>query len=315
MSLTPAPFFSDIAFGAPGGAAHWVHASDGTKLRIGVWGHEDAKGTVLIFPGRTEFIEKYDLCATALAQRGFASMAIDWRGQGLSDRLLDDPQMGHVAHFSDYQKDVDTMVRAARTMDMPRPFFLLAHSMGGAIGLRAAMEGLSVQATTFTGPMWGIRLAPHLRPLAWALSHLMPHVGQGHRLPPGTRIEHHVMVDGFENNLLTRDADQFEMMRKQLEAHPELALGGPSFVWLREALLETRHLASRPSPNLPCLTFLGTNERVVDIPAIERRMSSWKRGELALVKDGEHEVLMECAAIADPLFDKMATLFLSGGHG
>lgn len=315
MSLTPAPFLSEIAFGAAGGAAHWAQTSDGIRIRLGVWERPGAKGTVLIFPGRTEFIEKYDLCADTLAQRGFASMAIDWRGQGLADRLLDNPLMGHVAHFPDYQKDVDAMVRAARTLDMPRPFFLLAHSMGGAIGLRAAMEGLSVQATAFTGPMWGIRIAPHLRPVAWALSHMMPHMGQGHLLPPGTRIEHHVLADGFEDNLLTRDPEQFEMMRKQLEVHPELALGGPSFVWLREALLETRHLAGRPSPSLPCITFMGTNERIVDVPAVKRRMSTWKRGTLELVDGGEHEVLMENATISDALFDKMATLFLSGGHG
>lgn len=315
MSLSPAPFLSDIAFGEKGGAAHWAQTSDDLRVRIGQWSQSEAKGTVLIFPGRTEFIEKYDGCAAALGRRGFASMAIDWRGQGLADRLLDNALVGHVGHFTDYQKDVNALVRAARTLEMPRPFFLLAHSMGGAIGLRAAMEGLSVQATAFTGPMWGIRIAPHLRPVAWTLSHVMPRVGQGHRLPPGTTIEHHVLTDGFQDNLLTRDPEQFEMMRKQLEAHPELALGGPSFVWLREALLETRHLASRPSPNLPCVTFLGTNERIVDIGAVHRRMDAWKRGTLELVPDGEHEVLMESAAIADPLFDRMTELFLSGGHG
>lgn len=315
MQLEPAPFLSDIAFGEPGGAAHWAQTSDGVRIRIGHWNLAKARGTVLIFPGRTEFIEKYDRCATALAQRGLASMAIDWRGQGMADRLLDNPLIGHVAQFPDYQKDVDAMVRAARKLDMPRPFFLLAHSMGGAIGLRAAMEGLSVQATAFSGPMWGIRIAPHLRPVAWTLSQLMPRVGQGHRLPPGTKIEHHVLVDGFKDNLLTCDPDQFDMMRRQLEAHPELALGGPSFIWLREALMETRHLASRPSPNLPCVTFLGTNERIVDVQAVKQRMAIWKRGELALVDKGEHEVLMESPAVADPLFDKMAALFLSGGHG
>lgn len=315
MALTPAPFLSDIASGAAGGAAHWVTTSDDIRIRVGHWRPEAAKGTVLMFSGRTEFIEKYDRCAASFATRGLASMAIDWRGQGLADRLLDNPLIGHVGHFTDYQKDVDAMVRTARELDMPRPFFLLAHSMGGAIGLRAVMEGLSVQATAFSAPMWGIYLAPHLRPMAWALSHMMPRIGQGHRLPPGTQIEHHVLTEGFDDNLLTRDRDQFEMMRKQLETHPELALGGPSFVWLREALLETRHLASRPAPNLPCVTFLGTNERIVDVPSIHRRMASWARGRLELVENGEHEVLMESDAVANPLFDLMADLFRSGGHG
>ena len=176
------------------------------------------------------------------------------------------------------------------------------------------MEGLAVQATAFTGPMWGIGLAPHLRPLAWILSQLMPKIGQGHRLPPGTTIDHHVLCGDFEENLLTRDRAQFEIMRQQLTLHPELTLGGPSFVWLREALIETQHLASRPAPNLPCITFLGSNERIVDVAQIHARMAEWKKGRLEIVENGEHEVLMESETISGPLFDAMTDLFLGGDH-
>ena len=52
-----------------------------------------------------------------------------------------------------------------------------------------------------------------------------------------------------------------------------------------------------------------------DGPAIHKRMANWKRGTLERVEDGEHEVLLESAAVADPLFDKITNLFLSGGHG
>lgn len=313
MSLSPAPYFDDIAHGPVDGAAHWVSTSDDVRIRVGHWPAQDAKGTVLIFPGRTEYLEKYGQIAKALSARGLSSMAIDWRGQGLADRLLDDPVIGHVDHFSDYQKDVAAMMRAARALDLPRPYFLLAHSMGGAIGLRATMEGLAVRAITFSGPMWGIKIAPHLKPAAWVLSHTMPRIGQGHRLPPGTRMEHHVLSDGFEENLLTRDPAQFEIMRQQLVAHPELTLGGPSYVWLREALLETRHLSGRAAPNLPCLTFLGSNERIVDIPAIQSRMQSWKGGHLEIVPEAEHEVLMEGLDVTTGLFDQIAALFLETG--
>lgn len=310
MTLSAAPYFHEIAYGPEGGAAHWITTSDNVRLRMGHWPLAKAKGTVLIFPGRTEFVEKYGQIATGLATHGLASAAIDWRGQGLAQRLLDNPLVGHVEHFSDYQKDVAAMMRTARDLDLPRPYFLLAHSMGGAIGLRAVIEGLAVRAVAFSGPMWGIRIAPHLKPAAWLLSHAMPRVGRGHSLPPGTRLEHHVLTDGFEGNLLTRDPSQFEIMQEQLIAHPELSLGGPSFVWLREALLETRHLMGRPSPNLPCVTFLGSNERIVDLPAIHSRMSAWNGGHLEIVPEGEHEVLMEGGAVTAPLFAQMAQLFL-----
>jgi lysophospholipase len=240
-----------------------------------------------------------------------AAAAFDWRGQGLSTRLLDNPLVGHVAQFPDYQKDVAAFVRAARTLSLPRPYFLLAHSMGGAIGLRSLMEGLAVRSVVFSAPMWGIRIAPHLRPAAWTLSHVMPWVGQGHRLPPGTKLDHHVLVDGFKNNLLTRDEAQFNIMREQLTRHPQLRLGGPSLIWLREALLEVRHLAGRASSNVPCITLLGTNERIVEIAPIEERMRNWPDGQLELVPDAEHEVLMEGADTTGPLFDRMAEHYLN----
>lgn len=311
MRLAPAPYFGAVAHGPEGGAAHWLTTSDNKCLRIGSWPFAQAKGTVLIFPGRTEFIEKYGQTAQTLAQRGFASMAMDWRGQGLADRLLDDPMIGHVDHFADYQKDVAAMLEAADLLKMPQPFFLVAHSMGGAIGLRAAMEGLPVRAAVFSGPMWGIHLAAHLRPLAWVLSHAMPALGQGHRLPPGTRIENHILEDGFDGNLLTRDRVQFDIMHEQLNKHPELVLGGPSFTWLREALLETRALRRRPAPSIPCITYLGSNERIVDVSEIHRRVSLWPNGRLEIIEDGEHEILMERPEVTGEVFDQIADFFLA----
>lgn len=314
MTLSPAPYHSKIAYGPAGGAAHWVQTSDGLRLRVGHWPLAQANGTVLIFPGRTEFIEKYGQTASAFAALGLASAAIDWRGQGLSERILDNPLIGHVARFTDYQKDVAAMVTCAQALGLPRPYFLLAHSMGGAIGLRAVMETTIFDAVAFSGPMWGLQIAPHLRPFAWTLSHLMPLVKQGHRLPPSTRMDHHVVVDSFEGNLLTRDAEQFEIMRQQLLSYPELTLGGPSYVWLREALREMHHLGSRASPHLPAVTFLGTNERIVEVSAIYTRMESWKGGHLEIVPEGEHEVLMEAPEQTAPLFEQMADLFL-GARG
>ena len=309
MPLEPAPFYGDISYGPQNGAAHWVKAADGTRIRIGHWPLAEAIGTVFIFPGRTEFVEKYGQTAAALADRGYASVAIDWRGQGLADRLLDNKLVGHVDRFLDYQLDVAAMIQTASELDMPRPFFLLAHSMGGAIGLRALVEGMDVQAVAFSGPMWGIKIAPHLRPLAWTLGHIMPRIGHGHRLPPGTQLEHHVLTDGFDDNLLTRDRVQFDIMHDQLVAHPELALGGPSFVWLREALMETRRLASIRSPDLPCITFLGSNERIVEVSEIHRRMTEWPGGDLQIVQNGEHEVLMERSEVSGPIFDQITELF------
>ncbi|MBY5932066.1 alpha/beta hydrolase [Tateyamaria omphalii] len=309
MTFEAAPLFTDVHPAPLPGSAYWLRAEDGVRIRVGCWRPDGAKGTVLMFPGRTEYVEKYAPSAGALAERGFATIAVDWRGQGLADRLHEERRLGHVNEFSDYQRDVAAVVDAARTLRLPEPYFLLGHSMGGCIGLRALYEGLPVNAAGFTGPMWGIRISPHLRPVAWALGHMMPVIGQGHRLPPGTIIDSYVLTSDFDDNLLTTDIEMFDMMRDQLTAHPELALGGPSFVWLREALQETLALSRMPAPNLPCDTFVGTNERIVHVGRIHQRMDGWDDGHLHQIQNGEHEVLMEDARTRAGIFDTLAHRF------
>lgn len=309
MDLTPAPFFTDVHPGPEGGAAYWALTSDEKRIRVGHWPVENARGTVLLFPGRTEYIEKYGVTANELAEKRLATLCVDWRGQGLADRLVKDPLVGHVEAFADYQKDVAAMMRAARALSLPRPFFLLAHSMGGCIGLRAVMEGLSVQAAAFSAPMWDIRIDPPLRTIAQVLSTVMPHFGKGSNLPPGRTTKPYVLDAVFDDNMLTTDKEMYKMMCDQLVAHPELCLGGPSYVWLREALAETKHLSSRAAPNLASIAWLGTRERIVGVDEIKKRMTRWTGGELIMVDGAEHEVLMEGPATRSFVLDGIEKLF------
>ncbi|MEO0938518.1 MAG: alpha/beta hydrolase [Pseudomonadota bacterium] len=310
MTLEAAPLFTDVMPGPDARAAYWATTSDGLRIRLGHWGvPEGAKGTVLFFPGRTEYVEKYALVAGALLERGYATLTIDWRGQGLASRMLDEPRVGHVESFMDYQTDIAAMLDAARALSLPEPFFLMGHSMGGCIGLRALHEGLPVAAAAFTGPMWGIRIPQHMQPLAWVLGRLMPAIGQGHSLPPSTKIQSYVLADPFENNLLTRDREMWDMMGNHLRAHPELQLGGPSYIWLHQALMECNALARLPAPSVPCIVFQGTNERIVHTGRIADQMARWPNGTLRLIAGGEHEVLMEGPAVRGAILDEVVAHF------
>lgn len=310
MSLTPAPLFDDMVGVPTDGAAYWLTTSDNIRIRVARWLPEGtARGTILMLPGRTEYIEKYGDTAREFRERGFAILVIDWRGQGLADRLTDDRRLGHVIDFPDYQKDLTATMALAEELDLPQPFHLIGHSMGGGIGLRAVMEGLPVQSCVFTGPMWGIGMSPALRPVSWALTTIAPMVGLGLRLPPSTRYESYVKALPFDGNTLTTDPEAYEMMQSHLGAHPELGLGGPTLVWLREALTECRELAARPSPDIPCLTLLGAEEQIVDLDAVRKRMAIWPRGTLDVVDGARHEVLMEAADIREHAFERMDDLF------
>jgi lysophospholipase len=308
LTQSPAPFFDDVADAPTGAKTVWLNTKDGIRIRVAHW-RAGNKGTVLIFPGRSEYVEKYGPAAGDLASRGYSTVTVDWRGQGLADRLLADRALGHVGSFLDYQKDVAALIRFVTHEKLPEPHFLIAHSMGGCIGLRALHEGLPVRAVAFSAPMWGIRMMPVLRPVAWAVSALAPCIGLADRLVPGTSAETYVLEAEFEGNVLTRDAKMFEFMRRQQSEHPDLALGGPTLRWLHEAMSETHALARMPSPDIAGVTLLGSRERVVNVAAIHQRMAHWPNAQLHIIEGAEHEPMMENALIRAQFFDKSVACF------
>ena len=80
---------------------HRRHGQDarwrGAALRA--LGFDAGKGTVCVFGGRGEFIEKYFETISELRQRGFAVAIMDWRGQGHSSRQLPDRAQGACRRF------------------------------------------------------------------------------------------------------------------------------------------------------------------------------------------------------------------------
>ena len=77
-----------------------IKTPDGAELRFARWAPPaERKGTVCVFTGRSEQIEKYFETVRDLRDRGFAVAMIDWRGQGHSSRRLRDSAQGLCARF------------------------------------------------------------------------------------------------------------------------------------------------------------------------------------------------------------------------
>lgn len=308
--MDDAPFFPQVAEGPDNVRAYWINAEDKVRLRVAHWPLEGSpKGTVLLLQGRTENIEKYGRTAEALHAAGYAAFAIDWRGQGLSDRLTDDRMTGHVVRFSDYQKDVAAMTEAAAALDLPKPWYLIGHSLGACVGLRAIIEGLPISACVFTAPLWGINLSTFQRLAAWPLSWAAQFMGKGHVYAPGTRGESYVLHTAFEDNRLTHDPDMYKYYIDISESLVDQQIGGPSMGWLFQALKETRSLTKLPSPDIPCITFCGAEDSIVAIPAVQDRMARWPRGRFELVDNARHDVLHESPHIRDEVLNRILDLF------
>lgn len=306
--MDPAPYRADLAEAPEGAEAVWVRADDGIRLRLSLH-RTGTKGTVLVLPGRTEWAEKYGRVVSHIAQMGYASLVIDWRGQGLSDRLLPNRLKGHVEDYPDYQMDVQAALDCARDAELPEPYFMIAHSMAGAIGLRAVMQDMPVRGAVFSAPMWGVQFPLWARPVAGLMGTLAGWTGLGTSFAPTTGPVHYVLANPFQGNLLTTDPDEYQFMKDHLTAEPDFAVAGPTMQWVHEAHCECQWLATQPSPDLPCLTLLGTNERIVPSAPVHARMADWPAGDLVMIDGGEHEILMESPDKLDPVLARIAAFF------
>lgn len=308
--MEQAPFYSEIAEGPIGGQTFWVNTDDKIRLRVGLWQSKKTKqGTVFFLPGRTGYIERYGRIATKLSKIGLASFVIDWRGLGLSDRLVNDQSACHVGQYADYQHDVNAMLEAAKNLDLPKPWYLIGNSMGACIGLRAMAEGLKVTACAFIAPMWGINLSPVQYHAATAISWAAQAIGKESAYAPGYNGQNYVVKTAFADNTMTNDENMYRYWTQQAHAQPDLLIGGPTMGWLFQSLKECKSLSTLRSPNIPCIVFRGDDDVDVDIQAIKDRMANWPNGRFEQIPNAKHDVLNEIPEIREDVLSKILDLF------
>jgi len=127
-------------------------------------------------------------------------------------------------------------------------------------------------------------------------------------LSPGSKRTTYVALQPFKDNMLTTDPDMYSYMQNQASEHPELTLAGPTTGWLFAALSEMRALAALPAPDIPAVSFLGTNEHIVESDPIHDLMQRWPKGTLKIEQGCKHEVLMETLAVRTRVYDAIDVL-------
>ena len=279
-----------------GGVATMVRAADGVTIRVARWHPAgDSLGTVVICTGRAEFIEKYFETVGELLERRLTVVVFDWRGQGLSGRELSNRRKGHIDDFSLYERDLDALAAQVLGPFCPRPWFALAHSMGGAILIAQSRAGRSPFARIVTtAPMidlHGLRLPRLARLLAEALDA----AGLGAAFIPGGNARA-TMSRAFDGNVLTSDPQRFKRFAELMAADPLAVIGDPTIGWINAAFRLMADFADGEYPRLvvtPMLVFSGGDDRVVDSRAVERFAQRLKAGRVIAIPNARHEILME----------------------
>lgn len=276
----------------PGGDVFALVAGDGVQLRAAYWTAQSTpRGTVILLQGRSEVIEKYFEIVAELLQRGFAVATLDWRGQGASARLLENPLKGHLLRFADFRLDLAALLAALAEKRAEGPFIVLAHSMGALVALEALhAEPQRFKGAILTSPLLGIK-APLPGPAARIFATFGP--AQSF-VPGGARFD--PLREAFATNPVTNDGRRFARNIGIVDRTPQLALGSPTFGWVSAAYgAIARVMAPRfaNALNDPLLMFSAGEEKIVDNRAIARFAARLPKGRLVEIPGAKHEIMME----------------------
>ena len=273
----------------------------GFKIRYAIWkaARSPLKGTVCIFQGFGESIEKYFEVVADLRRRGYGVAILDWRALGGSEGPT--RARGHVGSFADYDEDVLRFMKDIVLPDCLPPYFAIGHSMGGHVMLRfSTMETCWFERMVLTGPM--IEIHPSKlgapRGVIRALTEFGAFVGAGGLAPTTSDVPWGLRP--FEGNLLTTDLERFERNRAVLEAYPYLGVDAPTVSWVRAALRSSNMLgdeAFQKSVKVPLLLVASGSDTIVDNEAIETFAMNVKMGSHILVAGARHEILAEQEAL------------------
>ncbi len=274
-----------------------IKTPDGVNLRYARWQPPAGrKGTVCIFQGRSEWIEKYFETVRDLRARGFAVASLDWRGQGLSDRMLSDRRKGYVRDFADYDTDLETFMREIVLPDCPPPIFGLGHSTGATILIRAAHKGRRwFDRMVLTSPLIRLGGVDYTMGAGPIIVRAMRLAGFGSMYVPKSDTS---IVESrpFLGNILTSDPVRYARNAAVLEAEPALALGAPTVAWVDSAYRAMAQLQERSYPayiRQPILIVAGGSDQVVSTLAIEDFATMLRAGSHLVIVGAQHEILME----------------------
>ena len=282
------------------------------RLRYACWNvPATSKGTVVLLSGRGEFIEKYATEVVGeLMGRGYCVFAMDWRGQGLSDRALADRGKGHIDNFSTYMADLQLFLDKVVAPSAPRPILALCHSMGAHIMMRVLAENGSgaISAGVLCSPMTALKREAMLRSVLMLMPEV-PAVDERYLFGAGPFL---VFAREFDANFVTHDERRYRFTDQWFAADPRLALGGPTLGWGRQAV---RSMTAAVAPGylerieLPLVLISAGEDPLIESHSHDAVAARLKHGEHFIIGGAKHEVMMETdelRALFWQAFDRLA---------
>tara|TARA_X000000368_G_scaffold372219_1_gene322419 strand:- start:180 stop:1139 length:960 start_codon:yes stop_codon:yes gene_type:complete len=274
--------------------SYFVNMDDGIKIRVCHWLQQEEKsaGTIFLQQGHNEFIEKYYETIQEFIDRGYSVICFDWRGQGMSDRMIYDFNKSFITDFKRHDKDLENILEEIIDPFFPKPLIGIGHSMGGCLMLSAFHN----HPTKFThgilsAPMLGFKNENFLRTASSLMNFFKKDTDYliGSKPNMGTETP-------FEENDLTSDKDRYKRIQMLVRKKPSVRLWGVtnSFakaVNKRFKIIRKKNWAEQI--NLKILIVNSLKDRVVYSKKIAEMSKRLKNSIIIDFDNCEHEVFME----------------------
>ncbi len=278
--------------------------------------------SIVLVPGRTEFIHKYTETVFDLCRQGYSVYVMDHRGQGLSERLLRDQHKGHVDSFDFYVEDLQRFITEVVQLRETRSPVLMGHSMGGAVAARhlQCYPGVAV-AGALLSPMLEINTgAPQA--LVWPLVEriealLSPYANEPGYIPGGDGYSETAYKKYGRLNNLTHSEVRLAYLNKQYAECPQIQLGSPTRQWLLQAFAAMETILNDVEKiKVPVSLVASGSDRIVrqggQNDFLESLRNTGKNEVDSLfVEDAEHELLLEADEYRIPALNHLLG-FLKG---
>lgn len=270
---------------------------DGKRIHYVKFTNPENDKILLISPGRTEPGIKYAEWIFDLKDKGYDICIVDHRGQGFSERLLQDPHKGYVNKFKDYVDDFQSFADISIAEKSYRKRILFAHSMGSVIGLRFAQRAPDFfDGIILSSPMFEIKLKGLTEKFALRVFHGLHKMGLSKRYalnggPRNNEVE-------FEDNRMTSCPMRYHMSRHIEEIYPELVMGDVTYQWVHQAIIESRRAyRERRKINVPVLMFQAGQDDLVKKNRQDKFFRHIDNYKKVFYADAFHEILMEKESI------------------
>jgi len=276
---------------------HYLFVQKNIRIRYGVMTCPKApvNGIFLLLHGRSEFIEKYKGIASLLLEKKFHVTSLDWRGQGLSSRELENRHKGYIKQFDAYVDDFSIFYS---TVIEPQqlPVYILAHSMGGHIALRFMNRYPSkIKKAVLASPMIDIALPVLVKPVSKFVSKILSRTSFSKKYTMGSK-DYSARQAKYQGNNLTHDPEKYWILHEEIKNNPDLAIGGITWGWLNAAFESIKFLKQDniiEKITTPILMVSAQKDSVVSSKAQKKLSRKLPDCRFLSIDGAFHELLFE----------------------